>query len=141
MSARHARHLRTSSVVFSLCTRLPSACRRCSSPNQGQAPRRPGNRCSQTHRFKTCDKKEKQKQMYIQCSRRLHRQHGPKDHAGHVCAERNGSSSCCKQYHAFRGNLMPYLDYWPSFHESVGGLNSDTATTKVAASSTSLIYL
>ena len=60
--------------------------------------------------------------MYIRCSRQLHRQHGPKDHAGHVCAERNGSSSCCKQCHAFRGNFTPYLDNWPSLHESVGGL-------------------
>jgi hypothetical protein len=32
-------------------------------------------------------------------------------------------ASCCKQCHAIRGKLMPYLNYWPNLLEFVGELN------------------
>jgi hypothetical protein len=46
-----------------------------------------------------------------------------KDYAGHVGAERNGSSRCCEQCHVIREKLMPYLEYWPTLLEFVGELN------------------
>jgi hypothetical protein len=70
---------------------------------------------------KTCDKKERNKNECISdAADELHQQHGPKDYAGHVGVERNGSSSCCEQCHAIRGKLMPYLDNWPTLLEFVG---------------------
>jgi hypothetical protein len=70
------------------------------------------------------DKKESNKNKCTSdAADELHQQHGSKDYAGHVGAERNGSSSCCEQCHAIRGKLMPYLDNWPTLLEFVGELN------------------
>ena len=111
-------------------TPLPSLHHRCvlqmliTSP-RGNLPGLPGNwDASPGIPVKTCDKKERNKNKCTSdAADELHQQHGPKDHAGHVGAERNGSSSCCKQCHAIRGKLMPYLDNWPTLLEFVGELN------------------
>jgi hypothetical protein len=71
-----------------------------------------------------CDMKERNKKKCTSdAADELHQQHGPKDYAGHVGAERNGSSSCCEQCHVIRGKLLPYLDNWPTLLEFVGELN------------------
>jgi hypothetical protein len=73
---------------------------------------------------KTCDKKERNKNKCTSdATDELHQQHGPKDYAGHVGSERNGSSSFCEQCHAIRGTLIPYLDNWSTLLEIVGELN------------------
>jgi hypothetical protein len=91
-------------------------CCRCSSPLQEaifNLPGLSGNwEASPGIPVKTCDKKERNKNKCT--SDAADEQHGPKDYAGHVGAERNGSSSRCEQCHAIRGKVMPYLDNWPT---------------------------
>jgi len=120
----HARHLRAHSAPFSAPHRRWCVLQMLITSPRGNLPGLPGNwDASPSIPVKTCDKKERNKNKCTSdAADALHQQHGPKDHAGHVGAERNGSSNCCEQCHAIRGKLMPYLDYWPTLRESVGEL-------------------
>lgn len=93
----HARHLRTHSAPFSAPHRRWCVLQMLITSSRGDLPGLPGNwDASPGIPVKTCDKKERNKNKCTSdAADELHQQHGPKDHAGHVCAERNGSSSCC----------------------------------------------
>jgi hypothetical protein len=122
----HARHLRAHSAPFSAPHRRWCVLPMLITSPRGNLPGLPGNRdASPGIPVKTCDKKKERNKNKCtsDAADELHQQHGPKDHAGHDGAERNGSSCCCKQCHAIRGKLMPYLDNWPTLLEFVGELN------------------
>ena len=121
----HARHLQTHPAPFSAPHRRWCVLQMLITSPRGNLPGLPGNwDASPGIPVKTCDKKERNKNKCTSdAADELHQQHGPKDHTGHVGAERNGSSSCCKQCHAIRGKLMPYLDNRPTLLEFVGELN------------------
>jgi hypothetical protein len=119
----HARHLRTHSAPFSAPHRRWCVLQMLITSPRGNLPGLPGNwDASPGIPVKTCDKKER-KETKTNVHLMQQTSYISKDHAGHVGAESNGSSSCCKQCHAIREKLMPYLDHWPTLLEFAGELN------------------